>query len=96
MSILFNPGATYVLTPGFVESVGGSADIAETVANKLLQRHVRGDFGVICSEDKASNKRAIEGKEFASIMSVYEIPHRVYVITDPDRDHTTMLLPSEY
>jgi hypothetical protein len=95
-SILFHPGQSVTMTPGFIKATGGNEDIAETIAMKLLARHVCGDFGVICNEDKSSNERAILRGQFASIMSVYEIPQRVYVITDPDREITTMLLPEEY
>ena len=63
---------------------------------QLLQRHVVGDFGDVCDEDKATNLMAIA--EGARVFSSYEVAPRVkvWVITEADRSATTLLLPSEY
>ena len=62
----------------------------------LLARHVSGDFGDLCDEDKASNTAAIA--EGARVFSCYVIAPcvKLYVITEADRSATTLLLPSEY
>ena len=63
---------------------------------QLLQRHVVGDFGDVCDEDKATNLMAIA--EGGRVFSSYEVAPRVkvWVITEADRSATTLLLPNEY
>lgn len=65
-------------------------------AGHLLSRHARGDWGDIGEEDKAQNNVALE--EGGMLLSVYRISDqdKVWVITDPDRSVTTVLLPDEY
>ena len=61
----------------------------------VLGRHVRGDWGDVCEEDKQANDCAIaEGER---ILSAYVCADtRIWVITDADRSATTVLLPDEY
>lgn len=95
---LFLPGEV-AITSGFVNSFG-SQDIAESVAIKLVDRHISGDFGVICGDDVIANQKAIANRGL--IFSKYEVGTanektvKVYVITDPGHSGTTVLLPSEY
>jgi len=65
----------------------------------LLARHVFGDWGDLCSEDKEANDQAVRcgGRVFSS----YEIGSepggpKVWLITEHDRSVTTFLLPEEY
>lgn len=62
----------------------------------LLQRHITGDWGVLCKEDAKSNADAVKHGE--RILSNYPIADnvRIWVITEWDRSVTTLLLPSEY
>ena len=67
----------------------------------LIKRHVTGDYGDICDEDRAANEEAL--KSGARIMSVYTIDEvRLWVITDAvideegHRQATTILLPEDY
>jgi hypothetical protein len=76
----------------------------------LVARHVAGDWGDLCEEDRALNEASITSG--ARIMSSYRlqreegektISQTVWVITDAtdggpegDRPCTTILLPSEY
>lgn len=95
--MIFSPGEV-VMTSGFVNCFG-SKDIAETTAIGLVGRHLSGEFGIICEDDVAANKRDI--KRGGQILSKYEvgITHdktvMVYVITGPGHAQTTLLLPSE-
>ena len=69
-----------------------------------LQSHRRGDWGVICAEDKALNESAVQVGE--RIVSAYPInpsnpckghgANCVWIITEADRSVTTFLLPEEY
>jgi len=87
-----------VATPG--------ALAATTHAQRLefLGRHIRGDWGVVCAEDRKSNVAALtEGER---LLSAYPIdpaqPSRgfgdntLWLITEADRSVTTFLLPDEY
>lgn len=88
-----------VATPGVL----GIIDI--TYITHLLRRHSQGDWGIIDAQDTALNNAAVlEGNRL--LMSAYPInPHQpcigygdntVWIITEPDRSATTVLLPNEY
>jgi hypothetical protein len=58
-------------------------------------RHGKGEWGDLDDEDKAENDLSV--KEGFRILSAYVTPMgRIWVITEADRSHTTILLPSEY
>jgi hypothetical protein len=61
-----------------------------------ISRHLRGDWGELCEEDRLANERAL--KEGTRLFSVYKDRnnHRFYVITEWDRSATTILLPEDY
>lgn len=86
---LFKPGKL-VATPGVLKAIPG------VELTNALTRHLRGDWGDACDEDRASNDRAIKSGD--RIFSVYHSKSGVkfWVITDRDRSATTILLPSEY
>ena len=79
-------------TPGAVEA------LAESNQHPLefLQRHVSGDWGEVCEEDKRENELSI--REGLRILSAYSTTRgtKLWVITEADRSSTTILLPSEY
>ena len=95
-----------VATPGAMELLEQTGFSALA----LISRHVRGDFGCCCDEDKATNEIAI--RQGMRVMSVYclvdtekllQTPPdkrsglpRLWCITEADRSVTTLLLPSEY
>jgi hypothetical protein len=61
----------------------------------FIDRHVRGDWGDLDSEDKTSNDDALTNG--SRIFSAYNVGNgRVWVITEADRSSTTVLLPEEY
>lgn len=69
-----------------------------------LVRHVTGDWGDCCAEDKKENDRALLHGE--RILSAYAIDptkpcdgygdNCLWIITEWDRSLTTVLLPEEY
>ena len=63
---------------------------------EFLSRHVTGDWGEIPEEDKKENLFSLE-KGFR-LLSSYRTTagDRVWVITEANRSHTTLLLPEEY
>lgn len=91
MSALFQLG-TIVATPGALDLLLP----LEATSEQLLKRHVTGDYGDVCAEDKEANDGAL--KCGARIMSVYKVDGdtKVWIITEADRSVTTLLLPSEY
>ena len=79
-----------VATQQIIETV----DITEI--QDALNRHVSGDWGEVCKEDKKMNDDALNlGNR---VVSVYKSSEDVkfYIITEHDRSVTTALLPSEY
>lgn len=61
-----------------------------------LQRHIGGDWGDVCEEDRAANDWALEAGE--RILSAYRTAAgtRFWIITERDQSVTTILLPSDY
>ena len=68
----------------------------------VLGRHVIGDYGDLCDEDRELNNHSLANG--MRIFSSYKLaassggsePETVWVITESDRASTTILLPSEY
>lgn len=75
---------------------GALNELSQEDISNALTRHVGGDWGEICKEDKAENELAI--KEGFRIFSVYKTTQNVkfWVITEADRSVTTLLLPEDY
>ncbi|RZI43850.1 hypothetical protein EGT07_07855 [Herbaspirillum sp. HC18] len=64
-------------------------------AQEYLERHVRGDWGEVPSEDAVENNVAVR-YGFRVISSYTIASEKVWVVTEADRSVTTMLFPSEY
>jgi len=87
---------------GNVVATPGALDLLDRHglnAASILQRHVYGDFGAVCADDRAANLAAIKNQ--TRILSAYQVGHdgnseRLWVLTEADRSLTTLLLPSEY
>lgn len=64
----------------------------------LLRRHVQGDWGDLCDEDRSTNQAGLRPLTPGRLMSVYKLSDTlvVWIITEYDRSVTTLLLPSEY
>jgi hypothetical protein len=87
-----------VSTPGALETCSPEHLL------ECLSRHARGDWGVVCAEDAATNNEALT--EGSRVLSAYPIDpakpckgfgdNTLWIITEADRSATTFLLPSEY
>jgi len=84
-------------TPGALEAL---AESNQTPA-EFIARHVRGDWGDLCQEDKRANDQALV--DGSRILSAYKTRKgvKIWVITeavgdDGHRAATTCLLPSDY
>ncbi|MAX25834.1 MAG: hypothetical protein CMJ19_15145 [Phycisphaeraceae bacterium] len=93
----FNLGAL-VATPGALNALEESGETPLL----FLKRHVTGDWGDLCAEDRKANDNAIahEGdlEKQMRVFSTYKTKNevKIWIITEYDRSVTTILLPSEY
>ena len=90
MSVSIFPLGQIVATPGALERLTQEEIVS------LLRRHMTGDWGELCEEDRVSNDLALV--EGGRLFSAYdgESDDRFWVITEADRSVTTILLPDEY
>jgi hypothetical protein len=74
----------------------GAIQQAGISPNTLLDRHVRGDWGIVHTGDEGLNDEAL--LTGGDIHSVYILSTQVtiWIITQWDRSVTTILLPNEY
>ena len=63
---------------------------------EFLSRHLRGDWGDLCQEDKTENELSL--KHGFRLMSSYQVTdiEKLWIITEADRSVTTLLLPADY
>ncbi len=61
-----------------------------------LKRHLNGDWGDCCSEDRLANDQALESG--GRLFSVYhtEDQQKFWIITEADYTLTTVLMPDDY
>jgi hypothetical protein len=84
-------------TPGALEALQESGQTPQF----FLARHIRGDWGEVCKEDKMLNDQALV--DGSRLLSAYKTLKgvKIWIITEADDDQghraaTTLLLPSEY
>ena len=79
-------------TPGALEALAA----ARANAAEYLSRHVSGDWGDLCREDRLENEHAL--KHGNRVLSSYTLTsgEKLWIITEADRSVTTLLLPNEY
>jgi hypothetical protein len=81
-----------VATPGALAAL----EKAGQQPQEFLARHVQGDWGDLCEEDRQENVLSLECG--FRLLSRYNTSagEVLYVITEADRSVTTILLPAEY
>jgi len=82
---------------GNVVATPGALGLNEQGLNLLayLYRHLTGDWGDLCEEDKAENQFSLQ--HGFRLLSSYNTPFgKLWIITEADRSATTFLLPDEY
>ncbi len=81
-----------VATPGALALL----EQANKTPFEFLSRHLRGDWGNLCQDDKTENELSL--KHGFRLMSSYQVtgPENLWIITEADRSVTTLILPSEY
>ncbi len=67
----------------------------EDIVTALI-RHVAGDWGQVCEEDREENELSL--KQGFRLLSVYRGANdtKFWIITEADRSVTTVLLPEDY
>lgn len=86
----FRLGLT-VATPGALDLLRAN----NVEARALLKRHIVGDWGNVCKDDKRENDWSLAND--ARLLSSYPVGDgKVWVITESDRSATTILLPEDY
>ena len=90
-TFLFPLGQVF-LTVGAREAL----EEANQLPNEFLEKHQSGDWGEICEDDRQENELSV--KEGFRILSAYKTANgeKIWVITEADRNSTTILLPCEY
>ena len=84
-----------VATPGALEFLEQHGVEPAT----LLDRHIIGDWGDLCAEDKELNDLALnsDAENQGRLFSSYNVADgKVWIITEWDRSYTTILLPEEH
>ncbi|MGA2620196.1 MAG: hypothetical protein ABSF26_21465 [Thermoguttaceae bacterium] len=86
------PLGQLVATPGALKAITEAGQSPEF----FLAKHVAGDWGEVCDEDKRANDQALV--DGSRLLSAYRTLRnvRIWVITEADRSSTCCLLPSEY
>jgi hypothetical protein len=82
---------------GQIVATPGALCLAEQGIDLLtyLKRHLSGDWGDLCEEDKVENEFSL--KNGFRLMSSYDMPFgKLWIITEADRSVTTFLIPEEY
>jgi hypothetical protein len=61
-----------------------------------LRRHLAGDWGDVCDDDRRRNNAALKSGE--RLFSSYELTpgEKLWIVTEYDRSVTTLMLPDEY
>lgn len=63
---------------------------------RSIEQYISGDWGCLCEDDKQLNDDSL--KDEGRIMAAYIFPEtqeEIWVITEWDRSHTTVLFPDE-
>jgi hypothetical protein len=83
---------TVVATPGAIEELKKAGQSP----SEFLNRHLAGDWGDLCDEDRQLNNEAIENGD--RVLSAYTLStgERIWIITEADRSSTCCLRPNEY
>lgn len=84
-----------------INNLISESELFAKFAVSAIARHKNCDWGDVCKDDALQNTYSLENG--SRIISAYNLPSsikavndKVWIITEADRQHTTMLFPSEY
>ena len=90
-------------TRACVATQAAQAACPDARMRQLLHRHFEGDWGELSDADVQANEYALKrgGDKLMSAFRIdqsksYAGDNRVWIITDADRETTTVLLPEDY
>ena len=84
-----------MITRGVNDLIACNGEFAKHVMLSM-KRHVAGDWGEVCDEDRVTNEFALQhGDRLFSVYKKESVP-TIWIITECDRLVTTMLFPDEY
>ena len=86
------PLGRIVATPGALAALRE----ADQFPGEFLERHVQGDWGVICDEDKGVNEIALLLNEYLLSAYLTNKGKKIWVVTVANRSSTCLMLPNEY
>lgn len=89
------PAGRIFITQGANSLVAANEEFAKFVT-KSLARHLSGDWGELCQEDRQENEFSLNNN--LRLFSAYKddsLP-KIWIITEADRSATTVLFPEEY
>lgn len=90
----FHPGKI-VMTRAVNDLIADNEEFA-IHAFLSLNRHLAGDWGELCDEDRVANESALlDGERLFSAYTKEGVPP-IWIITERDRSVTTILFPDEY
>ena len=81
-----------VATPSAIEELRET----EQSPSEFVNRHLSGDWGNLCEEDRRLNDEAIENGSRVLSSYVLNTGKKIWVITEADRSSTCLLLPEDY
>lgn len=83
-----------LMAKGINDKVADDEKFAKFVTDSL-KRHANGDWGDLHKEDRQENELSL--KEGLRVFSVYQYGEgKIWIITEADRETTTVSLPEEY
>jgi hypothetical protein len=96
---LNSPPAKVKFRLGMIVATSGALECFERTGENpfdFLRRHVEGDWGDLCQDDKEENELSVDQE--LRILSAYHLKDgtKIWIITEADRSSTCLLLPSEY
>jgi len=91
----FDPKAKFWLGR-LVVTANAEADLDHEDIDHCINRHLSGDWGDLCAEDKDANEQALQfgGRLFSAYHDRKKL--KFWIITESDRSATTVLLPDDY
>jgi hypothetical protein len=97
MKSLFKTGVL-MMTKSVMKKTTEDKQYNNFVTNSI-GRHLSGDWGDVSENDKQSNNDSVlNGNDMICSKYIYapDTSLNIFIITDADRKHTTVLFPSEY
>jgi len=81
-------------TNGIATAISNNIDFAYEIF-KCFLRYINCDWGNLCEEDKLANEYALEHNE--RILGAYKTTQgKIYIITEWNREITTIMFANEY